>query len=223
MEDPTLQHDLESSDHSQTFMIHFFRSEASRETALRQRLDVTANGAVLVTGGVISFAFSSPDVSHFVLMVNIVLIFIFLQIEARRYQVYAMLNYRVRLIEKSYIAPLFNQLATKPKDIRHQPYVDSALIDSLLNYKPPISRRQAIAWRIRRNYIFIFVITYVAWFGKLLTGQTTPSLVEHINQKASIGSISGIIVAFVFTGVLLTIWFISFYVTKVSDGPESII
>ncbi|MEL6528284.1 MAG: DUF2270 domain-containing protein, partial [Chloroflexota bacterium] len=62
----------------------------------RRRLDVTASGAVVVTGGMLSFAFTTSGTNHVILLLNILLLFIFMLIEARRHQEYAKMKYRVR-------------------------------------------------------------------------------------------------------------------------------
>jgi uncharacterized membrane protein len=89
-----------------TAMVHFFRAEISRANVWRQRLDTTTNWAVLTTGAAISFAFSDSTGDHRVIMLNMLLITLFLYIEARRYRYYELWSSRVRLMETDFFASM---------------------------------------------------------------------------------------------------------------------
>jgi uncharacterized membrane protein len=71
-----------------TAMVHFFRAEVARANVWRQRLDTTTNWAVITTGASISLAFTESEISHIVVMLNLLLVTVFLLIEARRYRYY---------------------------------------------------------------------------------------------------------------------------------------
>ena len=216
MEEPPFQHHLDSIDHIQTFIIHFFRSETNREMAWRRRLDVTTSGAVFATGGMISFAFSSPDVSHIILLANVGLLCLFLLIESRRYRIYAKLKYRVRRIEEDYIAPLFNQIASEPKNFHYGPHVSPGLLDSLLTHQSPISRLEAAAWRLRRNYIYLYGVTYAIWLVKVFEEDRDQAWVGYVNQQAAVGSIPGLVVIIFFTLIILVALILTLYVPQIS-------
>lgn len=217
MDEPIIENDLESADHIQTFVIHLFRSETGREMALRSRLDVTTGGAVVVTSGLISFAFTSPDVSHVILLANVILIFVFLLVEARRYQMYAKLKYRVRYIERDYIAPLINRISTEPQKIAYQPHIDPSLVNSLLEHKSPISRLEAIARRLRSIYIYLFGVIYVVWLDKILSGRTDQPWLDYINQQAKVSHASGAVIFLLFTTVVLVALVLSLRVSRFND------
>lgn len=217
MEKQEIQDKLKAIDHIQTFVIHLFRSETARETALRGRLDVTTSGAVVVTSGLISFYFTNPDVSHVLLLASVLLIFVFLLVEARRYEVYARLRYRVRHMEKDYIAPLFNQIALEPKNIDYPPHIDPGLVDSLLANTSPISRFEAIAWRLRSIYIYLFGVIYIVWLDGILRDRTDQPWLAHINQAAAIGGLPGTVVFFLCAAMMLTAVILSLYATHNED------
>jgi uncharacterized membrane protein len=221
MQEPVFDSDVESIDHAQTFMIHFFRSETSREMAWRRRLDVSTSGAVFATGGMISFAFTSSDAGHVILLANVLLLFLFLQIEARRYQVYAKVSTRIRLIEKDYIAPLFNQIALEPKAIAYEPHVDAQLIDSLLGQRSPVSHFEAMIWRLRINYIYLLGITYVMWLIMILNGRRGQPWLDHINQQARVGEIPGTVMFVLFASVMLTALILSLSVTRMVNDHDA--
>ena len=71
-----------------------------------KRLDGTTNWAVLTTGATLSFAFSSDKNTHVMILINSLLIFYFLYIEARRYQFYDLWRTRVRLMETEFFAEM---------------------------------------------------------------------------------------------------------------------
>src|SRR5262245_38221111 len=69
-----------------TAMTHFYRGEITRSNTWRLRLDSTTNWAVVATGAALSFTFSSASNSHVVILINMLLLCLFLIIEARRYR-----------------------------------------------------------------------------------------------------------------------------------------
>ncbi len=212
MDEKTIKEQMESMGNIQTFMIHLYRSETGREMALRSRLDVTISGAVVVTSGLVSFAFTSPDASHIILLGNGLLLTVFLLIEARRFQIYEMIKQRVRKMEQHYIAPLINQIALEPQEMQYRPYVDSALVDNLLYSKAPITHFQAIVWRLRSIYIFLFGVVYFVWIQKVLIDRIDQPILEYINQGAAVGTVSGIVVFLVVTALMLFAVVLSLYV-----------
>ncbi len=224
MEEPTLQPELKSNDHVQTFMVHFFRSETAREMAWRRRLDFTASGAVFATGGLISFSFTTPGTAHFILLLNVFLLLIFLYVEVPRHQEFAKIKHRVRRIEQHYIAPLFNELALEPKPMEHLPYIEHDLLVSLLDDKSPVSWVESVAWRLRNIYMYLFGVTYIVWILIILNGRTSQQpWLAHINQQASIGSVPGTVTFFLFSAVTVAILIFSFYVSRSSGVDDYLV
>src|SRR6185295_5536371 len=89
-----------------TAMVHLYRGEVSRANTWRKRLDGTTNWAVLTTGATLSFAFSSANNTHVMILINSLLIMFFLYIEARRYRFYDLWRARVRLMETEFFAEM---------------------------------------------------------------------------------------------------------------------
>src|SRR3989304_2968042 len=87
-----------------TAMVHFFRAEVTRANVWRQRLDTTTNWAVVTTGASISLAFTESSISHIVMILNLLLVTVFLLIEARRYRYYELWSSRGRLMETDFFA-----------------------------------------------------------------------------------------------------------------------
>jgi uncharacterized membrane protein len=69
-------------------MAHAHRGEIDRVGTWRQRLDQTTTWAVTLLAAILTWAFSSPDNPHFIILVGVVVATIFLGIEARRYRDY---------------------------------------------------------------------------------------------------------------------------------------
>jgi uncharacterized membrane protein len=188
-------YDLRASEFT-TAMVHFYRGEISRANTWRNRLDATTNWAIVTTAAVISFAFANTAAgSHAVLLIDAVLIVIFLWIEARRYRYFELFSYRVRLLETDFFAAML----VPP----FQPSADWAetLSTSLLRPRFPITIREAIGRRLRRNYLAILTFLTIVWFFKLYTQPFVARSFTEFVLRAEIGPIPGIIV-FVTGGII---------------------
>jgi uncharacterized membrane protein/uncharacterized protein YaaQ len=169
-----------------TAMVHLFRAEVQRANVWRQRLDTTTNWAVISTGAAISFAFSRTTVEdHRVIILNVMLVTLFLYIEARRDRYYELWSYRVRLMETDFFATML----VPP----FHPAADWAesLAENLLHPELPISYWEALGRRYRRNYFWIFIILGLAWLGKVWLHPYVASSSAEFLTRASIGAIPG--------------------------------
>lgn len=183
-----------------TAMVHLFRAEVQRANAWRQRLDTTTNWAVVTTGAVISFAFTQGESSHLVILLNLILVTVFLVIEARRYRYYELWSYRVRLMETDFFAamlvPPFHPSAEWSE----------SLAESLLHPQFPISESEALGRRLRRNYLWIYTIIGLSWVAKVGLFPQQAATWEIFIKRAAVGSIGGEWIAplvAAFFGVLL--------------------
>lgn len=168
-----------------TAMVHLFRAEVQRANVWRQRLDTTTNWAVVSTGATLSVVFSQPEIHHSIIMLNTLLVLWFLLIETRRYRYYELWSYRVRLMETDFYAAML------VPPFHPSPEWAESLAENLLSPSFPISIWEAFGRRLRRNYIWIFVILYAAWVTKiLLFPQPAISLAAFIARSA-VGPISG--------------------------------
>jgi len=167
-----------------TAMVHFFRAEVQRANVWRQRLDTTTNWAVVTTGAAISIAFAQTG-NHVVILLNIMLVTIFLIIEARRYRYYELWAYRVRLMETDFFAPML----VPP----FHPSADwaEALSESLLHPHHPISTLESIGRRLRRNFLYIYLVIGAAWLGKLWLMPIPASATPEFIRRAAIGPVTG--------------------------------
>ncbi|MCB0119720.1 MAG: DUF2270 domain-containing protein [Anaerolineales bacterium] len=170
-----------------TAMVHFFRAEITRSNVWRQRLDTTTNWAVVSTGAALSVSFSQPNVHHGVIILNTLLVTWFLFIEARRYRYYELWSYRVRLMETDFYAPML------VPPFHPSPEWAESLAENLLAPSFPISMLEAFGRRLRRNYLWIYLILGASWFGKnFLFPQPAVSVAEFV-QRGAVGPIPGYI------------------------------
>ncbi|HET6373598.1 MAG TPA: DUF2270 domain-containing protein [Candidatus Polarisedimenticolia bacterium] len=179
-------------------MVHFYRGEMYRSQIWRTRLDTTTNWAVVTVAGMISFAFSSPEHSPFTLLLANVLITNFLAIEARRYRYFSVFRARVRMIEENFYLPLIRRSLVSPKD----DWRDLVARD-LDNPKFKATYLEALLFRLRRNYVWLYLIVLVTYSVKLFIHPTPADHMSEIIARAGIGPIPP---GFVIT--LLTVFYL---------------
>jgi uncharacterized membrane protein len=177
-----------------TAMVHLFRAEVQRANVWRQRLDTTTNWAVVSTGAVISFAFTGTQGHHALVLLSFLLVTVFLLMEARRYRYYELWSYRVRLMETEFFSSMLVQPFTP------SPEWAANLSETLNQPQFTISMFEAFGRRLRRNYLAIFAILFLAWLAKLWLHPTAASTWEQIVQRANLGGLSG---EFVWIGMLV--------------------
>ena len=169
-------------------MVHFYRGEVSRANTWRNRLDTTTNWAVLTTGATLSFAFSSPMNPHFVILINTVLVTFFLFMEARRYRYYEIWSSRVRVMETGFITQML--LPDAPADDAWR----MLLVDDLKTPHFTISEWEAVGRRLRRNYLWIFVLLAASWNLKVYIHPVPAYDFNAFIERATIGVVPGEIV-----------------------------
>ena len=166
-------------------MVHFFRAEISRANVWRQRLDATTNWAVVTTGAAISVSFSGPIGQPALILLTMLLVTMFLAIEARRYRYYELWSSRVRLMETDFFAAML------VPPFRPDPDWAESLAESLLQPHFPISTWEAVGRRLRRNYLWMYLVLELAWFVNIWLQPTVASSWEEILNRAKFGPLSG--------------------------------
>ena len=176
-----------------TTMSHFHRAEIARMAGWRDRLDLTSNWAITVVAALLSVSLSTPSAHHGVLIFAMLLVLLLLSIEARRYRFFDVYRARVRQIERYYFAQVFS------------PQPDFAsnwlliLGESLRAPQFLLSHHVAFARRLRRNYLYMFLILLFAWVLKISTPSLQPegvgiSFVGSLREavgNAALGPIPG--------------------------------
>ncbi len=168
-----------------TAMVHFYRGEVQRSNTWRNRLDTTTNWAVITAGATLSFAFSSTSNPHFVIPINSVLVAFFLFMEARRYRYYEIWSSRVRVIETGYFAQLLAPQSAVDKDWAEH------LAADLITPHFTISEWEAVGRRLRRNYLWIFMLLAVSWNLKVYLHPIPAVSFDEFLYRARVGVMPG--------------------------------
>ncbi len=167
-----------------TAMVHLYRGEVGRANTWRTRLDGTTNWAVLTTGATLSFAFSTASNTHVMILINSLLVFFFLYIEARRYMFYDLWRSRVRLMETEFFADMLTPATTQnSKEWRE------ILAYDLLHPRFGITLREALGRRIRRNYGWMFAVLVLSWVVKVFIHPNTATSWRELLDRIAIGPI----------------------------------
>jgi uncharacterized membrane protein len=163
-------------------LAHYYRGEMARMAGWRDRIDRTTNWAITVTAALLSVSLSSPSSHHGVVLFAMLLVFLLLVIESRRYRFYDVYRRRVRLMERNYYAAIFaadhiaevNWLQQLGNDLRMPHFY--------------ISLKQAMARRLRRNYCWLFLILLLAWSLKTTSAilQPDPSQVGFVHSTGEL-------------------------------------
>ena len=149
-------------------LAHYYRGELSRAISWRDSLDRTTNWAIAALAAALSVSMTGSHGNHAVLLFAMPVILLLLVIEARRYRYFDVYRRRVRRFETGYYANLFSPSAGE----RDTGWTRD-LSASLREPQFVITLRQAMAHRLRRNYIWIFLILLAAWLLKVF-GQVSP-------------------------------------------------
>ena len=198
-------------------MSHFYRGELGRIMVWRQRLDITTNWAITSSTAIITFAFSSREVPHIIFFFNLAIVWVLLWIEARRYRFYDAFRARLRMLEAHFLVPM----VMENREMLQGEWKKLVCEDLILPcFK--ITKLEAIGRRLKRNYMFIFILILVAWLTKIFLHASAP-----INDFVSfyhalrIGHIPSWLVALVFAGTFACVISITVYVSKRSSGEIS--
>ncbi|MFB6127090.1 MAG: DUF2270 domain-containing protein [Halolamina sp.] len=149
----------------------------------RERLDRTTNWAVLLLGGILTWAFTNASNPHYVLLIGNLAVGLFLFIEARRYRAYDMWRSRMRTLQRNVFAVGLDPTREPADDWRRRLAAD---------YHQPalkISAEEVIAHRLRRVYLPLFAILNGAWVL-----QVTAFGPAEWPASATVGMLSGTVV-----------------------------
>ncbi len=184
-----------------TAMIHLYRAEVQRANVWRNRLDNTTNWGVVTSAAALTFAFSTPDNPHFLLLLVLLLMFTFINMEARRYRYYALWSYRVHLMETEFFATML----TPP----FQPSADwgDRMAETLRAPEFVLAWWEAVGIRFRRNYVWLTSLLLISWGIKLHLHPYPSLTVGMAIERAEVSFISGQVVvgAFLLMYALLVV------------------
>jgi uncharacterized membrane protein len=164
-------------------LAHLYRGEVHRMKFWRERLDRTTNWAVMLLAAVLTWSFSSETNPHYLILLGNAGTVLFLVIEGRRYRAYDLWRSRVRTLQENVWATGLDESDPPDDGWRHRLAED---------YREPtlkITLEEALAHRLRRVYLPIFVILVGAWLLRVTAFGPTPW-----PESAAIGQVPGIAV-----------------------------
>ena len=198
-------------------MSHFYRGELGRIMVWRQRLDITTNWAITSSTAIITIAFANREVPHIIFFFNLAIVWGMLWIEARRYRFYDAFRARVRMLEAHFLVPM----VMENREMLQGEWKKLVCEDLILpSFK--ITKLEAVGRRLKRNYVFIFILIMVAWITKIFLHASAPVQgLPAFYQALRVGHIPSWLVAFIFVGTLAIVIGITIYVGKKTTGEVS--
>jgi uncharacterized membrane protein len=198
-------------------MSHFYRGELGRIMVWRQRLDITTNWAITSSTAIITIAFSTREVPHIIFFFNLAVIWGLLWIEARRYRFYDAFRARVRMLEAHFLVPMVMENRQML-----QGEWKKLVCEDLILPRFKISKLEAVGRRLKRNYVFIFVLILVAWITKIFLHATGPiDSLAGFYRAMGVGHIPSWLVLAIFLTTFAAIIGIVVYVGQKTSGEIS--
>jgi uncharacterized membrane protein len=149
---------------------HFYRGQMDRVTTWRGRLDQTSYWAVTIIAALLTWVFSSPGNPHYLLLIGMGALVVFLAVETRRYRAYDVWRERVRLLEQN----LFSELFDPETELSHADWrrrISEDLRDPAVKTRP----FTALTRRLRRIYYPLLLVLLAAWVARITVFQPDQS------------------------------------------------
>lgn len=147
---------------------HFYRGEMDRVTTWRNRMDQTTNWAVVVMAAILTWSFTSPDNPHYVLLIGVLAVIVFLFIEAQRYQQYDGYRTRVRVLQRNLFSETFDHEGPEQDEWREW------LSESLREPSFQLSLLEAIGHRLQHVYFPLLTVLLTAWVFRITVFESGP-------------------------------------------------
>jgi uncharacterized membrane protein len=195
-------------------MSHFYRGELGRIMVWRQRLDITTTWAITSTTTIITVAFSFRDIPHIIFFFNLVIVWMMLWIEARRYRFYDAFRGRVRMIESHFLVATVSRNPSLLGGDWQKLVCEDLILPSF-----KISKLEAVGRRLKRNYVFIIAIIIVAWMTKIFM-HASPAIHSWsaFYKALAVGELPGWLVGAVLVVTVITTTALTWYVSVNSSG-----
>lgn len=181
-------------------MAHLYRGEIHRMKLWRERLDRTTNWAVTVVAAILTWAFTSGDNPHYVVLVAGVALAVFLGIEARRFRGYDMFRSRVRMLQEN----VFAHALDPSVDLSNREWRRKLAA----HYRKPVTTvpfEEAIAHRLRRVYLPLLGLLVAAWLLRV-----TVFAPGEWPASAAVGVVPGVAVTGVVAGAFVAAAFVAY-------------
>ena len=180
-------------------LAHLYRGELHRTKFWRERLDRTTNWAVILIAAVLTWSFSSASHPHYVVLVGVAALTVFLVVEARRYRGYDIWRSRVRDLQRNVFAPGLDPDREPAAGWRER------LSQAYAEPEPTVTPEEAVAHRLRRIYLPLVAVVLVAWGIRVTAFAAVPW-----PDSAAVGSVPGLAVTAVVAGYALAAVVVAF-------------
>jgi uncharacterized membrane protein len=167
-------------------LAHLYRGEMYRSTVWRTRLDTTSNWAVVTTGIALSVTFSNTQATPLPIVLISFLLAAFLLFEARRYQYFDIWNMRLRVMESCFYQPML-----RGKAVTIDNEWNRLLADEIRRLRFHVSLFEAVGFRLRRNYGWIFAIQVISYWSKIAVHPSPLSSFDELWERSAVGPVSG--------------------------------
>ena len=167
-------------------LAHLYQGDLYQTNVWRGRLDATTNWAVVTTGITLSVTFSSAEASPVPILLASWIVAAFLFLEARRYQHYDIFRVRLKILEINLYAPML-----EGRELRTDNRWNQALADSYRNLSFHIGFREALGFRLRRHYGWLFMVHVVCYAGKIIVHPTPLESLSMLWPRVAMGPIPG--------------------------------
>lgn len=171
-------------DPSSAIVVHFYRAVVGHMDVWRQRMDATTNWAAATTAAMVTFSFSAAETPHFTLLLAAGFDVMFLLMESRRYQIFDLWRRRFRLLNRHVVAPA---LGAPGLSRTIDPVALGEIGGELGRLVPKLTTAQAVGYRLRRNYGYVFSLVLLAWLLKLEIHPTGATSAGQLVERAAIG------------------------------------
>jgi uncharacterized membrane protein len=200
-------------------LAHLYRGEMYQSKIWRNRLDMTGNWAVVVTGIALSLSFNNADASAVPLLLMTWVVVVFLFFEARRYLYYDLYRVRVRVLEINFYGPLL-----RGEGMRLDNDWNKLLARDYEDLSFHISLMESLGRRLRRNYGWIFAVLLLCYLVKIVVHPTPLTSWEDLWARAAVGPLPGSAVLafnFAFHGTWLAIAILTLRTQKAVGLPHA--
>ncbi len=195
----------------ETVLIHLYRGEVQRVNTWRNRLDTTPYWSLVMAAGMITWSYSTPTRSPALILLIVPLTFAVLILESHRYQMHEVWRSRLRLLEENFIANMLDPDSTPPRMEWMK-----VLAKDLREPEHKVDFFTAMAMRLRRIYLWIFLTIVLSWIMKINLHPIPAKTVPTVVNRARIGFIPGLAV------IVVVLLFVSFLIAVAVAGLYSV-
>lgn len=175
---------------------HLYRGQMDRVTSWRSRLDRTTYWAVTLMVAILTWAFSSQNNPHYLLLIGMGTLLVFLFVETRRYRAYDVWRERIRLLEQD----LFAQMLDPDEEMTHREWRER-IGDDLRNPAVKMTMFTAFARRLSRVYYSLLLILLAAWIVRITAFEPNESWQTTASMPGVPGIVVGGVVAVLYLGL----------------------